>query len=118
MRLLIIPLYIAIICSVSGNLRAEDHHEEDHADQFVHFHFSDLKSPIVHTFGVEPASTGRDLFFTYRFRDTGGNASEHEIEAEIEWGFTRRAGIILEVPQIFENSPGSPGRNSSYPHGS
>ncbi len=51
------------------------HHESDHEigeiEKFEHFYFSHLKSPIVHSFGVEAAFTGRDLFFTCRFRDAG-----------------------------------------------
>lgn len=121
MRLLIYPLYILAIVFSYGVLPAEDHHDHDNSEHashiagevepFEHFHFSALGSPIVHSFGIETAFTGRDLIFTYRFRDAGGGTNEHEVETEVEWALTRRAGIIFEIPHIFENTSGQPRQN-------
>ena len=72
---------------------------------FEHIHFSDLGTPIIHSFGIEPAFTGRDLFLDYGYA-TGDGFEEHEIEMELEWAFTRRLGVIVEAPYIFENEDG------------
>ena len=66
-------------------------------EPFEHIHLSRLGTPLVHSFGVEPAFTGRDLFTDYRFR-SGDGITEHEIGFELEWAFTRRLGIIVEAP--------------------
>ncbi|MDX1681354.1 MAG: transporter [Akkermansiaceae bacterium] len=71
-------------------------------EPYRHNHFSDLGAPIIHTFNIEPAFTGRDLFGTYRFHSKN-DAIEHETELELEWGLTRRLGIIFELPYIVEN---------------
>ena len=103
----------SVVCSMSA---AESHSHHDHAHEsaeggegflapFEHLHFSPLGTPIVHSFGVEPAITGRDLFADYRYRN-GDGFTEHEIELELEWAFTRRLGIIVEAPYIFEREDG------------
>lgn len=101
------------VCNVSAE-EPHSHHElgpslaagsGSYLEPFEHLHFSRLGTPIVHSFGIEPALTGRDLFSTYRYR-SGDGFSEHEIEFELEWAFTRRLGIILEIPYIFEKPDG------------
>lgn len=72
---------------------------------FDHIHFSEKGTPIIHSFGVEPAFTGRDLFFDHTFIE-GDGFTEHETELELEWAFTRRLGVILEVPYIWEDEEG------------
>jgi hypothetical protein len=74
----------------------------DFLEPFEHVHSSQLGTPYVHSFGIEPASTGRDLFLDYSYRD-GNGISEHESELELEWAFTRRLGVIMEVPYIWED---------------
>ncbi len=69
---------------------------------FEHLHFSPVGTPIIHSFGVEPAFTGRDLFLDYSWRE-GNGITEHETEFEIEWAFTKRLGIIVELPYIYED---------------
>ena len=69
---------------------------------FEHLHFSPEGTPIVHSFGIEPAFTGRDLFLDYSWRE-GNGITEHEAEIEIEWAFTKRLGIIVEVPYLYED---------------
>ena len=99
--------------SVCGLIANDDHgHSHESAaggdwflDPFEHLHFSRLGTPIVHSFGVEPAFTGRDLFGDYRFR-RGDELTEHELELELEWAFTRRLGIIVEIPYVFEDEAG------------
>jgi len=75
------------------------------AEPFVHVHASALGTPVVHSFNVEPALTGRDLFLSYRYR-RGDGIREHEVETELEWAFTRRLGVIFEIPYIFERGDG------------
>lgn len=51
----------------------------------------------MHTFQVEPAFIDRDLFLDVGFA-TGPNGDETELTAELEWGLTRRIGLVVEVP--------------------
>ena len=74
-------------------------------EPFEHLHRSELGTPLVHSFGVEPAFTERDLFTDYRYRSSDG-ITEHEIGFELEWAFTRRLGIIVEAPYLFESADG------------
>lgn len=105
-----------MVCTLLiGRVSAEDSHaDHNHAplaetsgllDPFEHIHFSSRGTPIVHSFGIEPAFTGRDLFLDYRHR-SGDGFTENEIELELEWAFTRRLGVIFEVPYIFEDEDG------------
>ena len=79
--------------------------EGDFMKPFEHIHFSPLGTPIIHSFGVEPAFTGRDLFLDYSYTE-GDGFTEHEAELELEWAFTKRLGVILEVPYIWEDEEG------------
>lgn len=63
----------------------------------VHSCLSDGGTPMVHSFGLEPAFIHRGLFLDYGFRK-GADETEHEIEAELEWALTNRIGLVLEVP--------------------
>lgn len=72
---------------------------------FEHLHFTERGTPIIHSFGVEPAFTGRDLFLDHSILN-GDGFTEHESEVELEWAFTRRLGIIVEVPYIVEDEEG------------
>ncbi len=111
-------LYLLLLTSVSANEACADHgHHHEPASAaggngffapFRHIHFSGNGTPIVHSFGVEPAFTGRDLFTDYRYR-SGEGFAEHELELELEWAFTRRLGVILEVPYVFEKEDGESG---------
>lgn len=69
---------------------------------FEHIHRSQRDTPYVHSFGIEPAFTGRDLFLDYSYHE-GDGVSEHESELELEWAFTRQLGVIMEVPYIWED---------------
>ncbi len=81
----------------------------DRSDEYVHLHFSKRGTPIVHSFNVEPAFTGRDLFATGRARN-GDSVDEQEMELELEWGFTRQFGIIVEMAGIREEELGMASR--------
>lgn len=74
-------------------------------EPFEHIHFSKLGAPYVHSFGIEPAFTGRDLFLDHTYRD-GDSMTEHETELELEWAFTSRLGVIMEVPYVWEDEEG------------
>ncbi|MFD2256043.1 hypothetical protein ACFSSA_05085 [Luteolibacter algae] len=89
----------------------EDHHQHSHdqaaptgqgdwLEPFEHVHFSKSGTPVVHSFGIEPALTGRDFFLSHRYRK-GDGTHEHEIEAELEWALTRRLGLIFELPYAY-----------------
>jgi len=79
------------------------------SEPYRHHHFSERGTPVVHTFNLEPAFTGRDLFLTQRYHRLDG-ATEHETELELEWGLTRRLGIILELPYIVEDERPGPSK--------
>jgi hypothetical protein len=72
---------------------------------FEHIHASKNGTPYVHSFGIEPAFTGRDLFIDHTFID-GDGFTEHESEIELEWAFTKRLGMIVELPYISEDEEG------------
>jgi hypothetical protein len=74
-------------------------------EPFEHIHLSQRGTPYVHSFGIEPAFTGRDLFLDHTYRE-GNGVAEDESELELEWAFTRRLGMILEVPYIWEDEEG------------
>ena len=78
---------------------------ESFQEPFEHIHRSQSGTPYVHSFGIEPASTGRDLFLDYAYRE-GGGVTENESELELEWAFTSRLGVIMEVPYIWEDEEG------------
>ena len=78
---------------------------ENFLEPFEHNHVSPRGTPYVHSFGIEPAFTGRDLFLDHSYRE-GNGVAEHETEAELEWAFTRRLGVIMEVPYIWEDEEG------------
>lgn len=78
---------------------------EGFLEPFEHIHLSKLGTPYVHSFGIEPASTGRDLFLDYSYRK-GDGVTEHETELELEWAFTSRLGVIMEVPYVWEDEEG------------
>ena len=76
-------------------------------EAYKHHHFSERGTPVVHAFNIEPAFTGRDLFATYRYISANDHI-EHETELEMEWGITRRLGIIFELPYIIEDERRGP----------
>lgn len=74
-------------------------------EPFEHIHLSKSGTPYVHSFGIEPAFTGRDFFIDHSYRE-GNGVAEHESELELEWAFTKRLGIIAEIPYIWEDEEG------------
>lgn len=109
----LIALGMASTFAIAGELAEGPHADHGHRaldgagflEPFEHIHFSARGTPLVHSFGIEPAFTGRDLFIDYGYR-SGKGFAENEIELELEWAFTRRLGIILEVPYVFEDEDG------------
>lgn len=77
----------------------------DLLDPFEHIHLSQGGTPYSHSFGIEPAFTGRDLFLDHTYRE-GHGTSEHESELELEWAFTKRLGVIMEIPYVWEDEEG------------
>src|SRR5688572_5066076 len=76
-------------------------------DPWPHAHYSRRGTPRVHTFNLEPAFLGRDLLLDYRFT-SADEETEIEVEAELEWAFTRRIGIVVEVPFVQVNPEEGP----------
>lgn len=107
---------LTISLCLSASTFAGDIHESpstsDHGyfAPFVHLHESSNGTPYIHSFGIEPAFTGRDLFLDHTFTD-GKGFTEHESEIELEWAFTNRLGVILEVPYIYEDEDGLPNKS-------
>jgi hypothetical protein len=98
----------AILCStaLAGDFHEPiSHPESGFLAPFVHLHTSERGTPYVHSFGIEPAFTGRDLFLDHTYRE-GNGVTEHETELELEWAFTRRLGVIVEIPYIWEDEEG------------
>lgn len=77
----------------------------DFLEPFEHIHMSKGGAPYVHSFGIEPAFTGRDLFIDHTYIK-GGGVTEHESEIELEWAFTKRLGMIVEIPYVWEDEDG------------
>ena len=102
MKSISLPIAACLIIS-STQLPAEDSgYAASFLSHFEHLHFTSSGTPIIHSFGIEPAFTGRDLFLNYSWRE-GNGVTEHETEIELEWAFTKRLGIIVEVPYIYED---------------
>ncbi len=79
--------------------------DSDFLAPFIHLHASPIGTPYVHSFGIEPAFTGRDLFIDHTYIN-GDGFTEHESEIELEWAFTKRLGVIVELPYIYEDEEG------------
>lgn len=92
--------YLAIAAALSTFAAANSF-----LDPFEHIHLSQRGTPYVHSFGLEPAFTGRDLFIDHSYRE-GNGFSEHETELELEWAFTKRLGVVMELPYIWEDEEG------------
>jgi hypothetical protein len=74
-------------------------------DPWAHRHTNSRGTPFLHAFGVEPAFLERDVILDFR-RTTSDAGREIEAEAELEWAFTRRLGVVLEVPFLHVNEKG------------
>ena len=72
---------------------------------FAHLHTSQNGTPYVHSLGIEPAFTGRDLFIDHGYI-TGDSFTEYDSEIELEWAFTKRLVVILETSYIYEDEEG------------
>lgn len=71
-------------------------------DEWPHSHFSRLGTPQVHFFTVEPAYPERDLIVDFVYTRTE-DERENEVATELEWAFTRRIGVVIEVPGLILN---------------
>jgi hypothetical protein len=75
-----------------------------------HNHFSTQETPFVHSFSLEPAFLGRELFFNYSSSQEEGS-KESELEMELEWAFTQRLGLVIEAPVVYSNLNESPAKH-------
>ncbi|MHC4920220.1 MAG: transporter [Planctomycetota bacterium] len=75
-------------------------------EPWPHHHMNPRGTPYVHAFGVEPAFLERDLLLDLR-RTTTAAGRELEAEAELEWAFTKRLGLVVELPFLHVNERGS-----------
>ena len=76
-------------------------------DPWPHTHYSRRGTPFVHLFANEPAFMDRDFFLDFGFA-SGEEGEEFEAEAELEYTFTRRIGIVIEGPYIHVNPDEGP----------
>jgi hypothetical protein len=104
---------IVLLCLVTDRVLAKETPNHDHGPEpfgldwsrgwfepAIHSHLNVRQTPYIHPFNTEPAFTRRDLMLNYNYRDVA-EQNEHNIEAELEWAFTRRLGMVLEVPYRF-----------------
>lgn len=77
----------------------------DFLESYEHSHASQKGTPFSHSFGIEPAFTGRDIIVSHTYLE-GEAESEHEMEVELEWAFTKRLGVIVELPYLWEDEEG------------
>jgi hypothetical protein len=75
-------------------------------DPWVHRHANSRGTPFLHAFGLEPAFLERDVILDFR-RVTSESGREFEVEGEVEWAFTRRLGVVFEVPFLHVNEKSS-----------
>lgn len=99
MKKIVSTTAITVFCSSFGSAL-------DFLEPFEHIHLSKSGTPYVHSFGIEPAFTGRDLFIDHTYYKKGNGVTEHESEIELEWAFTKRLGMIVEIPYVWEDEEG------------
>ncbi|MCP4451120.1 MAG: hypothetical protein GY809_06640 [Planctomycetes bacterium] len=112
-RWLICLCLTILLCLMADRAHAEEAYDHGHGPEpfgldwsrgwfepAIHSHLNVRQTPYIHPFTTEPAFTRRDLVLHYNYRDVT-EQDEHNIEAELEWAFTRRLGIIVEVPYTF-----------------
>lgn len=80
-------------------------------EPWQHHRFSPRATPYVHTFNLEPALLERDLSFNMEYINGYDDEEAFALETELEWAFTRRIGMVVEIPYITLNS--SHGENES-----
>ena len=70
-------------------------------------HRNSYGTPWVHPFTFEPAQIHSDFFFFYRFTKNadGTPVDEHEAEFHVDWGLTRRFGIVIAAPYLGQIGP-------------
>lgn len=66
-------------------------------DPWPHSDLSPRGTPHVHLFTFEPAYLDRGFALDFGWTD-GDEGQEYEVEAELEYAFTRRLGIVIEAP--------------------
>jgi hypothetical protein len=71
-------------------------------EPWQHSDYSRLGAPYVHLFLTEPAYIDTGLHLEFGFA-TGDEGTEYEVGAEIEYGLTRRIGVVFEAPYAFIN---------------
>lgn len=108
---------VLTLCPALFAIGEDHHHNPNHAQQpsldeqlhapGLHTHFSSNGTPYVHHFNLEPAFNGRDLILSYHHIDAG-DEKEFEVEAELEWAFTKRFGVIIEAPLVQVNADTEP----------
>lgn len=109
-------LLVVAACGGSAYARADEAHGElsellgfdlrgGWFDPFVHAHSSPLGTPLIHSFRTEAAYMHRGLIVDYGLRNER-EGKEQEIETELAWAFSRRLGLILEIPYVFLDRDG------------
>ncbi len=104
MKLLLLTAMTMLLPASIG--RAADWlHDDRFLDELFapidHTHFSDLGTPFVHPFTLEPPQIHQDAFFIYKFTDnTMEGSDEYEAEGHLDWALTRRLGFVFASPLV------------------
>jgi hypothetical protein len=106
----ILPIaLLALSASAAGQTIPDAGHVEEHPNPFgfdlsqawfdpwPHDHYSPRGTPRVHSFFLEPAFLERDLFLDFQ-KVRGSSEDETELAVELEWAWTRRMGLVMEMP--------------------
>ena len=70
-----------------------------------HTHFSELGTPYVHPFTIEPPQIHQVVLFIYKYTQNVGGSDEFEAEPHVDWAFTKRLGILFASPLVGNRQP-------------
>ena len=73
--------------------------------QAAHDHSGEHGARYIHPLTIEAAFNDNDLFIDYAF-NSFDDEEEHEIEIEFEFALTRRLGLVVGLPYVFETEDG------------
>ena len=101
--LLLIPVLMLATSPIAlaENWLRDDRFADELFAPVNHTHFSELGTPLVHPFTIEPPQIHQDAFFIYKFaQNTLDRSDEYEVEGHLDWALTRRLGFVFGVPLI------------------
>ena len=110
LRILATLIYLASQVTNGAPAAAEDWLlDENFLDEVFapihHTHFSELGTPYVHPFTIEPPQIHQDVFFIYKFTENADGSDEFEAEPHVDWALTKRLGILFASPLVGNRQP-------------